>query len=610
VSCRINAPMTTNDLRDYTTLGVIGSGTNATVCKLEHKITKKHYAYKKYKSEFQTFAREVAMLNTLNHPYIVHPEKIVSFPKAGTKKWERGIVLPLYDGDLRKLVEKWKHSRLAGSAKQAHSPKKLHIRKRLCFQLCLAFQHLCHHGTLHRDLKPENVLYRTDDSSIELAICDFGIGRVFVPSNVDEEITPTVQTLWNRAAEIIFETGHYDFASDVWSLGLIMLYLFTGTEIKGRSKDTQLLAILHFCGFPDFWQGLSTLERVVGKDVVSKFVSAYRKQQPQLQPWKDYWTSLEKQATLADLLQLHFCNSSDIEFFRAVLQLDPRSRLNCDQMLAHAFFDDVRSGFPTVLFPLDDRLKILDSLKRRFDWLPAKFRIRFNPTFPLHYYEHVCNEDVAVTKQLKDIYDTIVSGEYVDLPTDGSHDFSKRMQAVTKIYTKYQKKNISRATFQHAIAMFDYMWLTRREFVGSEVDDLSCLRYACLKLSSSMWDYVPLQGMGKNMDVVRKEKRNRLKTFFLTELSPVMVRPTISDIVQGFFDTSNWPDKIMRYVDWTYVSGCHFTSSPIDIVVVCIIAALFESGDKNIQTTLPTRWKPVYLRCMKQLHSALSYCIK
>ena len=89
--------------------------------------------------------------------------------------------------------------------------------------LALAFAH--RHGVVHRDIKPSNVLL-TEDGMVKVA--DFGIARAVTN---DEDLTQTGAVL-GTATYISPEQARgedLDGRSDVYSLGIVMYEMLTGT---------------------------------------------------------------------------------------------------------------------------------------------------------------------------------------------------------------------------------------------------------------------------------------------------------------------------------------------------------------------------------------------
>lgn len=98
---------------------------------------------------------------------------------------------------------------------------------------------------VHRDLKPENVML---DKRGRAHIIDWGMSR-FVVGDVGSW-TPGMTTVWYRAPEL-FTGDDYGAAVDVWSLGVMLVELITGTcPFRGRTEVAQIREYIEVLGLP------------------------------------------------------------------------------------------------------------------------------------------------------------------------------------------------------------------------------------------------------------------------------------------------------------------------------------------------------------------------
>jgi serine/threonine protein kinase len=131
-------------------------------------------------------------------------------------------------------------------------------------------------GIVHRDVKPENILLvDSDDSSISVKLCDFGIARLLHQSSDESDgeaspLTPPLRmrsfsfggTDYYMAPEVRFG-GDYDTPVDMYSLGVTLYILLCGFPpvFSGNDSDEVI--------FPNtYWKDISCN----AKDLVRKML--------------------------------------------------------------------------------------------------------------------------------------------------------------------------------------------------------------------------------------------------------------------------------------------------------------------------------------------------
>ena len=106
----------------------------------------------------------------------------------------------------------------------------------IVLQIAKGLKYLHNFGIVHRDLKPDNILItkKNEDSEIEVKIMDFGLSKIV---SSEEKLNEGFGTLYYAAPEII-QNNPYNKEIDVWSLGVILFYMFTGCyPFKGKDEE-------------------------------------------------------------------------------------------------------------------------------------------------------------------------------------------------------------------------------------------------------------------------------------------------------------------------------------------------------------------------------------
>lgn len=118
------------------------------------------------------------------------------------------------------------------------------VIKRITYQMFNALYTLKGFGIIHCDIKPENVLLvnltRTNIKLIDLGSACYQ----------DRTLYTYIQSRFYRAPEIILGIP-YTSAIDTWSLGCVLVELYTGIPLfPGENELEQLLCIMELLGMP------------------------------------------------------------------------------------------------------------------------------------------------------------------------------------------------------------------------------------------------------------------------------------------------------------------------------------------------------------------------
>lgn len=215
--------MNTLNLKKYTLLNKIGSGTFGEVYKIQDKKTSKIYAAKISTQSFEelpesfirNFEREVSIISKVHHPSII---KFIGSTMKNFQNEDKPIIVTDYlpNESLESVLQLSQNSR---SPDQWDDTAKLI----LIYGVASAMTFLHAHGIIHRDLKPANILL---DKNFYPVIADFGLSK----KEDSTASTTGVKGTPLYIAPEIWEENEYSKKSDVYAYAFILYEILTDTR--------------------------------------------------------------------------------------------------------------------------------------------------------------------------------------------------------------------------------------------------------------------------------------------------------------------------------------------------------------------------------------------
>jgi len=247
-------------------MGLLGSGAHGIVRIAQHVHTQEFVAVKiTPTSVVRSSCKEMTALARLSSPYIVqllgvqvdmHTERVY-------------IIMELCQGG-----ELFDRIAECGGLPEEDA-------KRYFVQILSALCHCHDNGIFHRDLKPENILLDDDDNA---KVADFGLAAVYRHVYDDKSFLQhtKVGSVMYAAPEVLVSTAStgYDAArADVWSLGIILFSMLSGTlpfECAAASRCKRYAAVLRqgiqvMCPEHLSGQVTSLLARLLHPDPTQRF---------------------------------------------------------------------------------------------------------------------------------------------------------------------------------------------------------------------------------------------------------------------------------------------------------------------------------------------------
>lgn len=308
-------PSDNNENERYQLLEIIGRGTYGEVNRAIDLKFKQVVAIKTLRKFFYdegipAYALgEISCLKNFHHPNIVKMLDVIAKPS------KLQLVFEYHRDSLSNYIYPNTTNRLLTN---------LQI-KFILYQILIGVCVMHQNQILHRDIKPDNILI--DDGDI-IKIADFGLSRIFYEPG--RPYTPSVQTLWYRAPELLLGSRDYTMAIDMWSVGCIFYELvekkvqFPGTE----ELSDQMLRIFRTLGTPTdrVWAGVSKLP--LYSDKIPMFTASLCR----------------------DRIDNPELSNSGYELQMKMLRYDPNQRISCFEAVNHEYFSELSDlGYDNIM---------------------------------------------------------------------------------------------------------------------------------------------------------------------------------------------------------------------------------------------------------------------
>lgn len=220
----------TNMVGNYRLHKTLGEGASSKVKLGVNTLTGQQVAVKimmpKDNSTKYDIDREITILKRLKHPNIVQLLDVLYDEPPGCTSLIMEIVP---NGELFDYVV-------------AHGRVKENMARKFFYQVASGIDYLHSNSVIHRDLKPENLLL---DADCNIKIADFGFSNIIRPGKL---FSTFCGSPIYAPPEIILEKRYSGPAVDIWSLGVILFVLVTGSlpwklEKTGRIADIDRLLV-------------------------------------------------------------------------------------------------------------------------------------------------------------------------------------------------------------------------------------------------------------------------------------------------------------------------------------------------------------------------------
>ena len=182
----------------------------------------------------ERFAREARAAFAIKSAYVVSVHDVGTLPSGAPF-----LVMEYLEGS---NLEEWGRERGTVSVRQAAE---------FALQMCEALAAAHARGVVHRDIQPKNLFVAEREGVLEIKVLDIGISKAALTGSAFAANLPLVRTV-NLAGgtplylspEQLRSTAEVDGRSDIWSIGMVLYELLTGTRAFAAATITESCAAI------------------------------------------------------------------------------------------------------------------------------------------------------------------------------------------------------------------------------------------------------------------------------------------------------------------------------------------------------------------------------
>ena len=318
---------------------ILGTGTYGSVLRVGNQAYKRYTYYSQERCLAQDFIFEVSLLRVLEKRYSTSNLQTLQFANPSLRgpfihqvmnititRSENGFYSKLYQHTLKSFLNE---ELLDGKLTPQY---KVEMLRSLLYRLLTALRQIHDCLIIHGDIKPENILL---DQISDCVLSDFGIS-VLEFFNRDDK-TLDIQTTTYRAPEILFSDHNYTSKIDIWSVGIIALFVMTDgvfpdSFISPNNAET-IIEIFKFLGYPSVedWPKLTELSSY-------ESLKSQIQQRSSRQEWQEILHK-GRQSSEKIFSEDFYLNDLIIQ----MLTFNPDRRPTANELLRHEFFRPLNS---------------------------------------------------------------------------------------------------------------------------------------------------------------------------------------------------------------------------------------------------------------------------